>query len=252
LCQYAVERIANNVHWAGIIPQYLGGRLDRHTRDDLELDDRYQLSDDLASRADRLDDDEPTQSEESGEHQEPEEEEQEGSSSEQLGGAEQSSAAPNPNAPVPDSQMPPVFLELRTNLAANSKMHNKQFPFFTPFVAGASNNMPYMPFDKSQPGYRSFKNAVEKQKFAEIYHVADITLDHICEASMPNEFYPTCSTLLQAQGAITNLLARQYGVTTICLRLGFCGEKSYVSRGVHTPEEPLVEFPKRDLIGNRV
>jgi len=109
-----------------------------------------------------------------------------------------------------------------------------QYPYHVPLAVGTVQT-PAVPFDRNQPGYRSYTRAVERQKFSEIYHMADMVLDRVCEASMPNDFYPVCTEIFKAQGAIANLLSRQTGVSTVCQRLNFCGSTSYVSTGIHTP-----------------
>jgi len=254
ICQYAVERIEDNVHWAGIVPQFRGGRLDRHPLDSRDLDPQSRSSDDLElfknSKEEQLVEPIEGDSEQSpsgqGEPGEEGETEHEGAAADDAFLEVQSHLKSSASAAVAGK----AKTMSQSTATARAIAAAKQFPFFTPYVAGAAQlNNPFAPFVPGQPGFRSFKNAVDRQRFSEVYHVCDVTLDHICEASMPNTFYKHCVQLFRAQGAIANLVSRQYGVVPICRRLDFCGAHSYISRAVHNPESPRHEFAKKDLIG---
>jgi len=267
LCQYIVERVVNNVHWAGVLPMYRGGRPDRDGFDSETLDTRYANYDDR-NAYDAL-------------HQL-----QERQMKNTL--VENAYKQPWSTPPIPAKGYPSqfqygqlaftrphndisfnmgakerqlghvvgalTFLETAVKLRASGKMAarstekvaNAQAPLaaFTGgsqfAFAGAGKPMytPFTPVDPAQPGYRSWFSALERQKYSEIYHVADLTLDHVCEAAMPNEFYQHCKKIFDAEGAIVNLISRQFGVQNICRRLQLCGTQSYIAQQIHMPHLP--------------
>jgi len=206
LCQYVVERVINNVHWAGVLPMYRGGRPDRDGYDSTDLDDRYSPLDDSDSK-ERLEDYKLSQAQ------------------------AQSSDAP-----------PAAFIQEEQKITAqtqNTQAPLGQYAAGTGFAwrgAGvAPLYSPFTPIQAQQPGYRSWFSALERQKYSEIFHVADLTLDHVCEASMPNEFYKYCKLIFHGEGAIVNLVARQFGTSNICRRIEMCDSNSYIANMIHTP-----------------
>jgi len=224
LCQYIVERISNNVHLAGILPQYSGGRPQRVPHDELDLDPAHQLAAGVTDTADKEDEDESMRRSDSAyrQHQ---------ARIAKMRADMRKQARASAQQRRDRDQLPPELLDESSFLETGSA----QFPHHIPLAVGVTQS-PAVPFERSQPGYRSYTRAIERQKFSEIYHMADLVLDRVCEASMPNDFYPICSAVFKAQGAITNLLSRQVGVQTVCQRLNFCESTSYVSRGIHTPK----------------
>ena len=197
-CQYIVERIANNVDMAGIAPQYLGGRPVRQSVGSGKLVSGFNIADAMAAQRERK--------------------------------ALRAKAAARAAAEaVARGDYAASLLEVETSASTTSS----QFPYQAPFVPGAHNFEPYLPYSQDQPGSRSYQQAVERQKFSLIYHVSEQVLDHVCDASMPNEFFKYCKLVYSAQGAIVNMLGRQFGTQTICRRLEMCDKDSYVNKDVH-------------------
>jgi len=75
---------------------------------------------------------------------------------------------------------------------------------------------------------------LERQKYNEIYRVADITLDDVCEQGMPNAFYGYCKQIYKVQSDVVDGLRYQYRPADICFRVGMCGKGSYITKGVHS------------------
>jgi len=79
-----------------------------------------------------------------------------------------------------------------------------------------------------------YQRQVERQKFNEIYRVADITLDDVCEQGMPNAYYGFCKSIYKVQSDIVDGLRYQYRPTDICFRVGMCAKNSYITKGIHS------------------
>jgi len=79
-----------------------------------------------------------------------------------------------------------------------------------------------------------YQRQLERQKFNEIYRIADITLDDVCEQGMPNKYYGFCKSVYKVQSDIVDGLRYQYRPTDICYRAGMCKKDSYVTRGIHS------------------
>ena len=75
---------------------------------------------------------------------------------------------------------------------------------------------------------------MERQKYNEIYRVVDITLDDVCEQSMPSAFYGFCKQIYQTQSDVVEGLRYQYRPADICFRVGMCGKDSYITKGIHS------------------
>ena len=98
-----------------------------------------------------------------------------------------------------------------------------------------------LPFEVAQTGSISstrqqahLQRSLEREKYNEIYRVADITLDDACEQGMPNSFYRYCKALYQVQGDIVDGLRYQYRATDICFKTGMCAHDSYITKGIHS------------------
>jgi len=280
LCQYIVERISNNVHWTGVLPQKRG-RPDREGRDKFSIDSRYdenisgaearQMDEvektkqryasfkkgmikgeppggkpkapaflDLASeiRAKMMSlhssrEDDPSLPGSSFGAPSSSSSSSSSSSAAPKGkaSAEQPPPAKNPNYPNPYSV---VNLEgVPEGVVGSPFPYNYQFG--VPYKYGGALNGPTLPIDTTQPNYRQYFNSLEHQKYSEVFHISDLTLDHVCEEGMPNEFYKHCRSVFNEQSTIVSLLLRQYSASTICLRVRMCSPMSYMTRGIHTP-----------------
>jgi hypothetical protein len=107
---------------------------------------------------------------------------------------------------------------------------------------------PPPPDNLDQPDYDQYFSALERQIYAEIYNVADRTLDQVCEGSMPNDYYPVCQEIFKKQGDIVSLVSRQFGAAAVCSKVGMCPPSSYINRQVHTPQLPPGEQVKKPPI----
>lgn len=79
-----------------------------------------------------------------------------------------------------------------------------------------------------------YQRQMERQKFNEIYRIADITFDDVCEQGMPNTFYETCKKMYSVQSDIVDGLRYQYRPADICFRIKVCEEESYITKGLHS------------------
>jgi len=79
-----------------------------------------------------------------------------------------------------------------------------------------------------------YQRQLERQKYNEIYRVADITLDDVCEQGMPNKYYGFCKSVYKVQSDVVNGLRYQYRPQDICFRVGMCSKESYISKGIHS------------------
>jgi len=79
-----------------------------------------------------------------------------------------------------------------------------------------------------------YQRQLERQKYNEIYRVADITLDDVCEQGMPNKYYGFCKSIYKIQSDVVNGLRYQYRPQDICFRVGMCNKESYIAKGIHS------------------
>jgi len=244
-CQYIMERISNNIHWSGVLPETKAGRPDRTGRDPFTLAGRYNerishpevrgmIADTQRLQRDRwarlgLNSD-PTKA---------------GTPQAFI---EEDGDVRNEELPLDDELSLGSFLELEFQASSRSQerstaksqasqfpAHQNTFPFGAPLTYGSTPYGPFQTLSGNQPDYRQYFNALERQKFSEVYHVADLTLDHVCEQRMPNDFYKHCKRIYDEQGLIVNLFTRQFGTQSICSRIEMCRPVSYIKRAIHTP-----------------
>jgi len=127
----------------------------------------------------------------------------------------------------PQNQMPPFtsFLEVESKdqttslLEVDNSATDKQED---PHAAGHARQS------------TRYQRQLERQKFNEIYRIADITLDDVCEQGMPNTFYGFCKTIYQSQSDIVDGLRYQYRPADICFKIGMCSQSSYITVGIHS------------------
>jgi hypothetical protein len=74
---------------------------------------------------------------------------------------------------------------------------------------------------------------LERQKYNEIYRIADLSLDDVCEQGMPNSFYSHCKAIYKKQSDVVDGLRYQYRPADICVRIGMCKGK-YITKGIHS------------------
>jgi len=79
-----------------------------------------------------------------------------------------------------------------------------------------------------------YQRQLERQKYNEIYRVTDVTLDDVCEQGMPNAYYGYCKSVYKRQQDVVDGLRYQYRPTDICYRIGMCGKRSYITKGIHS------------------
>jgi len=79
-----------------------------------------------------------------------------------------------------------------------------------------------------------YQRLLERQRYNEIYRVADITLDDVCEQGMPTIFYGFCKALYKVQNDVVDGLRYQYRPPDICYRIGMCKKDSYITQGIHS------------------
>ena len=92
------------------------------------------------------------------------------------------------------------------------------------------------PINNLLPGHHDYYDALETQLYNEIFHITDLTLDHVCESGMPNDYYElSCKLVFEDQAKIVSHIARQFSALNICLEIDLCTDKSYISEMTHTP-----------------
>lgn len=124
-----------------------------------------------------------------------------------------------PGAPGPAAFS--SFLEVATSTTAQSKAE-EPFDAAAAAVIGSTRQSTRM------------QRQLERQKFNEIYRVADVTLDDVCEQGMPTSFYSFCQAYYQFQPDVVDGLRYQYRPADICWRVGMCNKNSYIAEGIHS------------------